>query len=31
MTNRYHEDIADLLRQNVERLRAGEPMVNRVA
>jgi D-2-hydroxyacid dehydrogenase (NADP+) len=29
-TNRYHEDIADLLRQNVERLRAGESMVNRV-
>ncbi|MFC5367770.1 D-2-hydroxyacid dehydrogenase [Salinirubrum litoreum] len=31
MTNRYHEDIADLLRQNVERLRADESMVNRVA
>jgi D-2-hydroxyacid dehydrogenase (NADP+) len=30
MTNRYHEDIADLLRENVERLRAGESMVNRV-
>jgi D-2-hydroxyacid dehydrogenase (NADP+) len=30
MTNRYHEDIADLLRQNVDRLRAGESMINRV-
>jgi D-2-hydroxyacid dehydrogenase (NADP+) len=30
MTNRYHEDIADLLRQNVERLRADTSMVNRV-
>lgn len=29
-TNRYHEDIADLLRENVERLQAGEAMVNRV-
>jgi D-2-hydroxyacid dehydrogenase (NADP+) len=30
MTNRYHEDVADLLRRNVDRLRRGESMDNRV-
>jgi D-2-hydroxyacid dehydrogenase (NADP+) len=30
MTNRYHEDVAALVRENLERVRAGEPMTNRV-
>ncbi|WP_224333637.1 D-2-hydroxyacid dehydrogenase [Haloprofundus halobius] len=31
MTNEYHRDIAGLIRENVERVRDGEEMVNRVA
>lgn len=30
-TNRYHLDIADLVAENVERFRTGEPLRNRVA
>ncbi len=30
-TNRYHLDIAGLVRENVERFRSGEPLRNRVA
>jgi phosphoglycerate dehydrogenase-like enzyme len=30
-TNRYHLDIAGLVRENVERFRSGEPLWNRVA
>ncbi|MFB6156457.1 MAG: D-2-hydroxyacid dehydrogenase [Haloferacaceae archaeon] len=30
-TNRYHLDIADLVKENVERFRAGETLRNRVA
>jgi len=29
-TNRYHEDIADLVAENVRRFRSGEPLKNRV-
>jgi D-2-hydroxyacid dehydrogenase (NADP+) len=29
-TNRYHEDIAGLVRENVRRVRAGEDLTNRV-
>lgn len=31
MTRRYHRDVAALLRENVERIRADEPLHNRVA
>ncbi|WP_276270699.1 D-2-hydroxyacid dehydrogenase [Haloarcula litorea] len=30
-TNRYHEDVAELVRENVARVRRGEPLANRVA
>jgi len=30
-TNRYHEDIAALVRENIERIDRGEPLRNRVA
>ena len=30
-TNRYHLDIAELVRENVRRFQAGEPLLNRVA
>jgi len=30
-TNRYHEDVAALVRQNLERVARGDPLKNRVA
>lgn len=30
-TGKYHEDIAALVRENVEKIAAGDPLTNRVA